>query len=169
VTELLLTPNPYSRPLAFLRDVKGLVVHWVANPGSSARATRAFFESRKDGKLGFGSAHYAIDPTEVVRMVPENEVAYHAGAWKYTDYALKKFGTYPNAHTIGIELHHIDWAGRFHEDTLAQLRVLLRDLCDRYGLVPETDICRHYDITEKLCPRWWVDHSDEFRAFLKTV
>jgi len=169
MVELLLTPNAYSRPLALLRDVKGLVVHWVANPGSSARATQRFFESRKSGKLGFGSAHYAIDPVETVRMIPENEIAYHVGAWKYTDYALKKFGTYPNAHSIGVELHHLDWAGRFHPDTLAQLVVLLRDLCGRYSLDPVTDICRHFDITEKLCPKWWVDHEDEFRAFLKTI
>jgi len=169
MTELLLTPNPYSRPLALMRDVKGIVVHWVAHPKSNARATRNFFESRKDGKLGFGSAHYAIDPTEVVRIVPENEIAYHCGSWKYTEYALDRLGSYPNAHSIGIELHHEDWAGRFDAATLVQLRALLRDLCNRYHLSPTDNVCRHFDVTGKDCPKWWVDHPDEFRAFLETV
>lgn len=169
MTELLLTPNPFSRPTALMRDVRGIVLHWVAHPGSNARATRAYFESRKDGKLGFGSAHYAIDPTEVVRMVPENEMAYHSGAWKYTDYALAKFTSYPNAHSIGIELHHIDWDGRFHADTLSQLRLLLRDLCLRYSLLATKDICRHHDITGKDCPRWWVTHPEEMHEFLAGV
>jgi N-acetylmuramoyl-L-alanine amidase len=152
-----------------MRDVKGIVLHWVANPGSTARATRNFFESRKDGKLGFGSAHYAIDPKETVRIVPENEVAYHCGAWKYTDYALVKFGSYPNAHSIGIELHHVDWEGRFHRDTMSQLLSLLRDLCARYKLSAVADVCRHFDITGKDCPRWWVTHPEDMRAFLKGV
>jgi N-acetylmuramoyl-L-alanine amidase len=152
-----------------MRDVKGIVVHWVANPKSSARATRNFFESRKSGNLGFGSAHYAIDPMETVRCIPENEIAYHVGSWKYTDFALVKFGSYPNAHSIGIELHHEDWAGRFNPATLEQLRVLLRELCGRYELSVVDDVCRHYDVTGKDCPRWWVAHPDEMKEFLKGV
>jgi N-acetylmuramoyl-L-alanine amidase CwlA len=32
IQEKLLTINPFSRPGVSLRAVKGIVVHWVANP-----------------------------------------------------------------------------------------------------------------------------------------
>ena len=36
----LLTPNPYSRPQKPLEEVRGIVVHYVANPCSTARKGR---------------------------------------------------------------------------------------------------------------------------------
>ena len=36
----LLTPNPYSRPQKALEKVNGIVVHYTANPGTSARQNR---------------------------------------------------------------------------------------------------------------------------------
>ena len=40
----LLTPNPYSRPQKPLEEVRGIVVHYVANPCSTARENRSYFE-----------------------------------------------------------------------------------------------------------------------------
>lgn len=61
IIEKLLTPNKYSRPQKKLIGVRGIVVHWVANPKISALANRNFFENRKFGKTNYGSAHYIID------------------------------------------------------------------------------------------------------------
>lgn len=44
----LLTPNPYSRPQKPLEEVRGIVVHYVANPCSTARENRSYFEQLKD-------------------------------------------------------------------------------------------------------------------------
>jgi N-acetylmuramoyl-L-alanine amidase len=47
----LLTVNPYSRPSYELLQVNGIIVHWVANPGTSAIANRNYFENRKFGRV----------------------------------------------------------------------------------------------------------------------
>ena len=39
----LLTPNPYSRPQKPLEEIRGIVVHYVANPCSTARENTELF------------------------------------------------------------------------------------------------------------------------------
>jgi N-acetylmuramoyl-L-alanine amidase len=40
-----LTVNPFSRPGRKLSAVKGIVLHWVANAGTSAMMNRNYFDS----------------------------------------------------------------------------------------------------------------------------
>jgi N-acetylmuramoyl-L-alanine amidase len=98
----------------------------------------------------------------------KNEAGYHAGANKYTDFAIKKFGTYPNNCTIGIELCHGDLTGKFNDDTLAAARELIVHLLDKFTL-DMPDVCRHFDVTGKDCPRYSVPHEDEWLKFLGTI
>ena len=44
----LLDVNEYSRPGTTLKQVNGIVIHYTANPGSSAMANRDYFEGLKD-------------------------------------------------------------------------------------------------------------------------
>ena len=44
----LLTVNEYSRPGIATDGVRGVVVHYTANPGSTAQNNRDYFESLKD-------------------------------------------------------------------------------------------------------------------------
>ena len=44
----LLTVNEYSRPGAALEQVNGIVVHYTANPGTTAIQNRSYFENRAD-------------------------------------------------------------------------------------------------------------------------
>ena len=46
-----LTPNEYSRPQIPLKKVKGVVIHYTANPGSDAAGNRNYFEGLKDSKI----------------------------------------------------------------------------------------------------------------------
>ena len=43
----LLTVNPYSRPGTETKKIRGLVIHYTANPGASAMGTQAFSSSTK--------------------------------------------------------------------------------------------------------------------------
>lgn len=59
----LLTPNPYSRPQKPLEEVRGIVVHYVANPCSTARENRSYFEQLKDQtgeNATSASSHFVI-------------------------------------------------------------------------------------------------------------
>ncbi|MFA7030555.1 MAG: peptidoglycan recognition family protein, partial [Candidatus Cloacimonadaceae bacterium] len=169
ITQELLTPNEYSRPETKLQTIKAIVLHWVANPNSTAKNNRNFFENRKNGRTGYGSAHYIIGlEGEIIQCIPDDEMAYHVGAKQYTNYAKTHLGTMPNNCTIGIELTHIDWEGTFQETTLNSAICLCRKLLFAYGLNKE-NIIRHYDVTGKDCPKYFVDNDDEFEKFKNCI
>lgn len=154
----LLTPNKWSRPYDKLKGIKGLVVHWVENPKTSAEANWGYFENRKAGETGYGSTHYIVGlDGEVIHMIPDDEMAYHVGAKTYTKLAIERFGPYPNNCTIGIETCHLDWDGHYSTKTLESLAELISHLCRIYDLHPIHDVVRHYDVTEKECPKFFVD------------
>ena len=145
IQQKLLTINQYSRPGTKIGKIKNIVVHWVGNAGSTAIANRNYFESLKE-KKSFASAHYVIGlQGEIIQCVPESEIAYHANN--------------ANRYSIGIEVCHPDWIGKFTGETYSSLIFLLVDLCKRYSLEPTQTIIRHYDVTKKLCPKYYVEHS----------
>lgn len=162
----LLTLNEYSRPGKKLKKIKGIVIHWVANPNTSAKQNRDFFEKRKDGNNDFGSSHYIIGlEGEILQAIPENEMAYHVGANEYTLIAKKELSAYPNDCTIGIENCHPNWIGKFNSKTYQSLISLVVRLCKKHNL-NENNVYRHFDITGKFCPAYYVSEINEW-AILK--
>ncbi|MBO6300830.1 MAG: N-acetylmuramoyl-L-alanine amidase [Ruminiclostridium sp.] len=162
----------------------GIVMHWTANPNATAVQNRNYFESRKNGTNGYGSAHYIIGTDGgIVQCVPESEVAYHCGSSQpdpesgrvYTDEARRRFGRYatagssPNHVTIGIELCPTDWAGNFTQATLGAAAELCADICTRHGLAPD-DITTHHDVVGwKDCPLLWTRRPELLHEFRNTV
>jgi len=170
IKENYLTINKYSRPGKKLNKVKGIVIHWVANARTSANGNRNFFENRKEGKTGYGSAHFIIDlDGSVMLVLPEDEMAYHVGANRYMDEAVKKLSEYPNDCTLGIECTHLSDNGRMSKQTDETLVKLITDLMYKYMLDPEKDLYLHFDITGKDCHKWFVDNSDEWDNLKKRV
>lgn len=160
----LLTINPFSRPGKKLLSVRKIVIHWVANPGTTAKQNQHFFDKRQLSQDGYGSAHYICDDTVILQCVPDNEIAYHVGASKYTEYG-KSISSYPNARTIGIEFCHPDWTGRPSYATYKHLVELCKKLCSEYDLNPMEDITTHNAITGKDCPKYYIANPDEFKKF----
>ena len=173
-----LTPNKYSRPgkeilmgpESLRKVVKFLVIHWVQNPGTSARFNRNWFEMRKDGKHSYGSAEYIVDDQQIIQCIPDDEIAYHVGAGqfpsdRYTEYARNVFDAYPCAWSIGIELCHPTESGEFTTETLRRAAWLCAGLCIEHDIPPMTHIIRHYDVTGKRCPLYWFEYPDQLRAF----
>ena len=157
-----LTVNKYSRPGSKMSSVKGIVIHWVANPNTTAIANRNYFESLKTGKKNtkgdyiFASSHYIVGLNgEIIECIPETEVAYHASN--------------ANSTHIGIEVCHPDWDGKFSDVTYQALVELAIDICKRYSLDPLTDIKRHFDITGKDCPRYYVKNPVAWEQVKKDV
>ncbi len=155
ITDKLLTPNAFSRPKTFMGQIKGVIVHYVANPGSSAVGNRNYFESLKDQTKTktFASSHYIIGlEGEIIRCVPENEMAYHANN--------------ANSNYIGIECCHPDAGGKFNDKTYNSLIELTVDILRRYNA---SEIKRHYDITGKICPKYYVENQSAWKLFLDDV
>ena len=72
----LLTVNPYSRPGIALKTVKGIVVHYTANPGSSAMANRNYFENLKESQDRKVSSHFVVGlDGEIIQCIPTKEIA----------------------------------------------------------------------------------------------
>ncbi len=155
IKQVLLTPNRYSRPGKKMEKVKKIVIHWVGNANTSAMANRNYFESLKVKKV-FASAHYIIGlEGEILQCIPESEIAYHA--------------TTANGYSIGIENCHPDWKGEFNSKTYRSLIELCAGICKCYHLDPEKDILRHYDISKKLCPKYYVENPDAWTKLKKDV
>jgi N-acetylmuramoyl-L-alanine amidase len=173
IHENYLTKNQFSRPGRPLIGIKGIVLHWVENPMTTAEQNRNYFERLKlqdqntTDELKYGSAHFIIGlQGEIIQCLLEDEMGYHVGGIIYTPRALKELSDYPNNCTLGIELCHINWAGEFTDSTLRSARLLILELCERYGL-GRNNIYRHYDITKKGCPRYFVNNEDQWLNFLE--
>lgn len=150
-----LTPNPYSRSGKSLRRVNGIVIHYTANPGSTAKNNRDYFENLKHTHTTSASSHFIIGlKGEVIQCIPLNEVAYASN--------------HRNNDTISIECCHPDDSGQFNEKTYQSLQILVRSLMNTYHLQSQ-DVIRHYDITGKICPKYFVDHEDKWQEFLDSL
>lgn len=160
IQEALIEPNEYSRPGIALRDIHGIVIHYTANPGTSAMANRNYFNNltkinkRKKDKT-YASSHFVVGiDGEIVQCVPLDEIAYASND--------------RNSDTISIECCHKRKNGKFTGETYSTLVELTAYLCYKYGLT-EKNVIRHYDVTGKICPKYFVDHEDVWQEFLSDV
>lgn len=151
----LLDVNEYSRPGIESEEITGIVIHYTANPGSTAEENRDYFNSLKDGHGGYVSSHFVVGlDGKVVQCIPTWEIAYASNE--------------RNKDTISIECCHKDETGEFTEDTYRSVVQLTAYLCSKYEL-DEDDVIRHYDVTGKICPKYFVENEDAWEEFKQDV
>ncbi|WP_426351158.1 peptidoglycan recognition protein family protein [Alloiococcus sp. CFN-8] len=125
-----------------LEAIEDIVIHYVGNPGTTAQQNRDFFNNPGVEV----SSHFVIGlEGEIIQVIPLNEIS-QASNWRNND-------------TISIEVCHPDASGKFSEVTyqsLVKLTAWLTELCD----LDEDNVIRHYDVTEKLCPIYYVENED---------
>jgi N-acetylmuramoyl-L-alanine amidase len=183
IAENLIRKNPFSRPGYERPETLGIVFHYTGASGQENKTTRRYFELLADQDLKddrpdrYASAHYitGIDGS-IIKAIPENEVAYHVGARSYSKLAFSQFPEYilnrkrstPNWCTIGIELCHPDSTGAFSEETL-KAGARLGGYLLLINKLSTNDVYRHYDITEKNCPKFFVQHEEEWSRFLREI
>ena len=73
-----------------------------------------------------------------------------------------------NSDTISIETCHKTEDGSYTKATYESLVKLTAWLCKKYGLTEE-DLIRHYDITGKNCPKYFVENEDAWDEFKSDV
>lgn len=151
IDQQLLTVNEYSRPGTKLEKVKGVVIHYTGNPGTTAMQNRNYFEGLAEKKDTKASSHFIIGLSgEIIQCVPLEEVAYASNE--------------RNWDTISIECCINNDAGKFTEKTYNALVHLTAWLVGEYDLKIE-DILRHYDVTGKECPKYFVEHESAWEDF----
>lgn len=151
----LLTPNSFSRPQTATDKITGIVIHYVANPGSTAIQNRNYFEGLKDSQETQASSNFIVGlDGEIVQCVPTSEVAYASNS--------------RNHDTVSIEVCHPDETGKFNDKTYDSLVWLTGWLCEYLNVEPE-NVIRHYDVTGKDCPLYFVEHEDAWLQFKEDV
>lgn len=157
--------NIYTRPGKRIKKVRKIVIHDTANPGANAYNHYRYFNTTARQSKRYASAHIFVDQQEAICIIPLNEIAYHAN-----DGLIRKIQVLkPNAndYSIGIELC-LTKEGRICGRTLARSAEIVAFLCKKYKLT-EKDVVRHYDVTNKRCPKAWVANESLYTAFLRQV
>ena len=134
-----------------LSDFNGIVIHYVGNPGTSAAGNRNYFAT-------FGTSvvsHFVVGlEGEVIQCLPlwERSVA----------------SNHRNGDTISIEVCHPDDSGQFNPVTYAAVVRLTAWLC-QVGDLSTEQVIRHYDVSGKECPRYYVRNEAAWQQFLADV
>lgn len=154
----LLDPTPYSRPGTPLEKINGIVVHYTANPGTTAQQNRNYFNNlaKQNGESATSvSSHFIIGlDGEIIQCIPLSEISYASND--------------RNGDTVSIECCHPDSSGKFTDATYQSLVRLSAWLESQLDL-RERSIIRHYDVTGKLCPLYYVENESEWNQFKEDV
>lgn len=118
-----LGPPAHSTP-GDNKPIKRVVIHSTVSPceAGGARRIAAYFRTPAAG----GSAHYVVDPAEVVQAAYDSVIAWHAP---------------PNQHSLGVELCDTPsatdasrWREPNHQAMLQLAAELVAQLCLAYGV-----------------------------------
>lgn len=149
ITDSLIPKNKYNRP-GTKSTPKRICVHYTGDCGATADQLTKYWQNVaagvfKDKTWSWTSAQYIVGLNgEVVRCIPDNEIAYAAAN--------------QNADTIHIEVCYKQKSGEFEESSIVALGELVRSLMKKYA-IPAGKVVRHYDLTGKLCPAYYVDEA----------
>lgn len=157
IKQEFITPNKYTRPQIKLQSVKAIAIHYAGDPGATAQNIRDYFNGTCITAKRYASCHYAVGlQGEKIQLIPETE-------WSYCTNQANKY-------TISIETCHPDSTGKFTQAAEQSLIELTASLCKKYGLNPLSGgVIRHYDVTKKCCPKYYVDHPAAWTAFKTAV
>jgi N-acetylmuramoyl-L-alanine amidase len=158
--------NEYTRPGTHNYGVHGVVWHYTASPGATAQNIRDYFDGTCVRSKRYAGAHDVIDTSGVIHMIPHDEVAYHAH--DNNRCMVNKLDPNANYTAIGVELC-VDKKGNLEQATYQNAVEYGAELANKYNLDPMTDFFRHYDVTRKNCPAFWVSDPAGFEQFKKDI
>ncbi len=143
--------NENARSGARLADFTGVVIHYVGNPATTAMGNRNYFNQPTTTVV----SHFVVGlDGEVVQCLPLHERSVASNS--------------RNRDTISIEVCHPDESGQFNDATYASLVRLTAWLCD-LGDLDTDDVIRHYDVTKKECPLYYVRHPEAWEQLRDDV
>ena len=156
-----------------LNNPQWIIEHFVGAEGQ-AWGNANYFKSVYRG----ASAHYFVDPNNIVQVVEDDTPAWHVGdGFRTGKGAYNGYHGYgaTNNNSIGIEMCQDTstgkdvWHWEFDPETIKRAKWLTKQLQAKYN-IPDERVIRHYDVSGKLCPgNWqWNDWKKwrEFKAEL---
>jgi N-acetylmuramoyl-L-alanine amidase len=145
IEQVYLPRGKLSRPGIRLTNPTSITIHWIGPyPKHIPEIVRNWWLHGSDGNGLEASAHFIIKDTRIMQCIPLSEVAWHCGSK----------GNYTS---IGIEVIPADEKGVFSDESIETLIYCCSTL-------PKLQLLRHYDWTEKDCPRYYTPLVDNGRA-----
>ena len=135
-----------------MKQVTDIAIHYVGNPGTTAQANRNYF-AQPDTQV---SAHFLIGlEGEVIQCIPLNEKS-SATNDRNRDNPLHRGMPPPTPRGSSPRPATTPWSAS--PPGCATPPGLGRD-----------QVIRHYDVTGKLCPLYFVEHPEAWEQFLADV
>lgn len=154
INKFLTTVN---RQIPIQKQNEWIVIHYTANNGDTAKGNCNYFTKEYRG----ASANYFVDENEIWQCVEDKDIAWHVGAKTY-------YNGCRNSNSIGIELcSRISSDGKYYfkEQTVNNAIELTKMLMKKYN-IDINHVCRHYDVTHKICPAPFVNNPIAWEQFL---
>ncbi|SEA91362.1 N-acetylmuramoyl-L-alanine amidase [Pseudobutyrivibrio sp. ACV-2] len=138
--------NP-SRSGMRLDGINNIVIHYVGNPMTTAQQNRDFY-NHEDSNV---CSHFVVGMDgEIIMCIPL--------------YERSAASNDRNHDTISIEVCHPDASGKFTDASYESLTKLVRWLLNDFNMKSD-DVIRHFDVTGKECPLYYVKNPDLWEQF----
>lgn len=130
--------------------IKYIVIHYTGNDGDTDENNGNYFKNN----VVQASAHYFVDDDSITQSVPDNYVAWHCGGKTYKHKQCR------NSNSIGIEICDDVKNGSIYPSkaTITNTLELVVHLMQKYN-IPKENVIRHFDVTGKHCPAYWIDNG----------
>lgn len=150
--------NKYGRPGTKRRRTTKIAWHFTGQHDVSAKNTVSYFSNvvangyRVNGRYIYASSHLVMGlEGEIYHIIPFNEIAYTTNS--------------ANAYSIGVECATTGSDDHYTDKEYVSMIKTGAWLAKLYGLDPRKDFIRHYDVTGKVCPRYFVNHKSQWEQF----
>ena len=151
------TPSYLSKRIAGGTRSKTTKIAWHYTGASGVKGINTinnWFDSINRGEQGnrYASSHFVCDlDGKIYSYIPMSRIAWTTNSANY--------------YSIGIECATIGKDDHYTDEEYVSMVKLGAWLAQYYGLDPRKDFIRHYDVTKKICPRYFVNNSSKWKQF----
>lgn len=150
--------NKYGRPGTKRKKTTKIAWHFTGQHDVSAKNTVSYFSNvvangyRVNGRYIYASSHLVMGLSgEVYHIIPFDEIAYTTNDANYYSIGVE-------CATTGLDDHYTD------EEYVSMVKTGAW-LAQTNNLDPRKDFIRHYDVTRKVCPRYFVNNVKAWEQF----
>ena len=150
--------NKYGRPGTKRSKTTKIAWHFTGQHDVSAKNTVSYFSNvvangyKVNGRYIYASSHLVIGLNgETYHIVPFDEIAYTTNDANYYSIGVE-------CATTGSDDHYTD------EEYVSMVKTGAW-LAQTHKLDPRKDFIRHYDVTKKICPKYFVNNVKAWKQF----
>lgn len=142
--------------------IKYLVYHYTANDGDTDEANAKYFHNN----VVKASAHRFVDDDSVTISVPDDYTAYHCGGGLQGSKGHTYYKKCTNTNSIGIEMCDTKRNGKYEVSPKTRANAIAegKKIVKKYN-IPKSRVIRHYDVTGKNCPAYFVKNEEAWKKF----